>query len=118
MQTPSRLLLAAAGLCGASGVAAAAYASHGGYANLTIAAQFLLVHAAALLALSLLPARRSLRAAALVLLVGLVLFAGDLALRDLAARPLFPFAAPLGGGALIVGWLLLAVAALLPQRRD
>lgn len=117
MPSPSRPLLVIAGLCGVVGVAAAAYASHASEPNLAIAAQFLLLHAAALLALSILATQRLLLVAALVLALGLVLFAGDLAMRDLVGTALFPFAAPLGGGGLIAGWTLVAVAALFKPRR-
>lgn len=109
----SRLLVVAAGLCGALGVAAAARASHAGDDNLGIAANFLLLHAPVLIGLSLMAASRLALAAGLVLLLGLVLFAGDLAARSLLGGALFPLAAPLGGGGLIVGWLLVAVAGLL-----
>lgn len=114
--TASRLLLVAAGLCGALGVATAARASHMADDGLGIAANFLLLHAPALIGLSLLAANRIAVAAGAVLLVGLVLFAGDLAARSLLGGPLFPMAAPLGGGGLIVGWLLVAVAGVVGQR--
>jgi uncharacterized membrane protein YgdD (TMEM256/DUF423 family) len=106
----SRLLLVAAGLCGALGVAAAARASHAGDDTLGIAANFLLLHAPVLIGLSLMAASRVTLAAGIVLLLGLVLFAGDLAARSLLGGALFPLAAPLGGGGLIVGWLLVALA--------
>ncbi len=57
------------------------------------------------------------RTAAGALLVGLALFSGDLAMRALMGQPLFPMAAPTGGVVLMAGWLLAAVAALVPQRR-
>ncbi|KQV08808.1 DUF423 domain-containing protein [Devosia sp. Root105] len=106
----SRLLLVAAGLCGALGVAAAARASHAGDDNLRIAANFLLLHAPVLIGLSLLAVNRVAVAAGAVLLVGLALFAGDLAARALLGGALFPLAAPLGGGGRIIGWLLVALA--------
>ncbi|KQW79028.1 oxidoreductase [Devosia sp. Root413D1] len=112
----SRLLLVAAGLCGALGVAAAARASHAGDDNLGIAANFLLLHAPVLIGLSLLAASRMVMVAGVVLLVGLVLFAGDLAARSLLGGALFPLAAPLGGGGLIVGWLLVALAGVVGRR--
>ena len=112
----SRLLLVAAGLCGALGVAAAARASHTTDDNLGIAANFLLLHAPVLIGLSLMAANRVVVAAGLVLLIGLVLFAGDLAARSLLGGPLFAMAAPLGGGGLIVGWLMVAVAGLVGRR--
>lgn len=112
----SRLLLVAAGLCGALGVAAAARASHAGDDNLGIAANFLLLHAPVLIGLSLLAASRVAVAAGVVLLVGLVVFAGDLAARSMLGGPLFPMAAPIGGGGLIVGWLLVALSGVVGRR--
>jgi uncharacterized membrane protein YgdD (TMEM256/DUF423 family) len=114
----SRILLVAAGLCGALGVAAAAGASHTADDNLGIAANFLLLHAPVLMGLSLMAFNRVAVAAAVVLLVGLALFAGDLAVRSLLGGPLFLMAAPLGGGGLIVGWLMVAVAGLVGRRAD
>ena len=118
-----RLILALAALAGASGVAASAAAAHGaGTDSLKTAAQFLLFHAPAILALiglggAGLAHRLGTRLAALLLLAGLALFSGDLALRALYARPLFPMAAPIGGTALMAGWLAAALAALIPARR-
>ncbi|WP_055047462.1 DUF423 domain-containing protein [Devosia sp. A16] len=112
----SRLLLVAAGLCGALGVAAAARASHAGDDNLGIAANFLLLHAPVLIGLSLMATRMAIAAGG-VLLVGLLLFAGDLAARSLLGGALFPLAAPLGGGGLIVGWLLVVLAGVVGWRR-
>jgi uncharacterized membrane protein YgdD (TMEM256/DUF423 family) len=114
--TAPRLLLVAAGLCGALGVAAAARASHAGDDNLGIAANFLLLHAPVLIGLSLMTASRVAVAAGIVLLLGLVLFAGDLAARSLLGGALFPLAAPLGGGGLIVGWLLVALTGVVGRR--
>jgi uncharacterized membrane protein YgdD (TMEM256/DUF423 family) len=113
-----RPFLVAAGLLGALGVGASASASHAGHANLAIGGTFLLLHAPALIALSLLPAGRLGRAAGYVLVVGSALFAGDLAMRDLYARPLFPLAAPMGGMGLIVGWMLVTMAGLFGNRRN
>jgi uncharacterized membrane protein YgdD (TMEM256/DUF423 family) len=55
--------------------------------------------------------------AGLTLLLGLALFAGDLALRAYKGTPLFPMAAPAGGIVLMAGWALLAVAALVSALR-
>lgn len=112
----SRLLLVAAGLCGALGVAAAARASHAADDNLGIAANFLLLHAPVLIGLSLMAVNRVAVATGVVLLIGLLLFAGDLAARSLLGGPLFAMAAPLGGGGLIVGWLMVAAAGLAGRR--
>ena len=54
------------------------------------------------------------RAAAGALVVGIALFSGDLAMRALMGQPLFPRAAPTGGFVLMAGWLLAAMAALIP----
>ena len=119
---PDRALGAVAGLSGLLGVAASAAAAHiPGADSLKTAAQFLLFHAPAILAFMGLGAAGLVRAplaraAALLLAVGLGLFCGDLALRALAGRALFPMAAPSGGFALMGGWLLGIVAALVPAR--
>jgi uncharacterized membrane protein YgdD (TMEM256/DUF423 family) len=106
----NRSLLALAGLAGAAGVAAAAGASHLGQPPLSTAADFLLFHAAALIGISLL-ANRLAAIAGWVLIVGLVLFAGDLTLLSLGGASPLPIMAPIGGGLLILGWLLLAASA-------
>jgi uncharacterized membrane protein YgdD (TMEM256/DUF423 family) len=56
------------------------------------------------------------RAAAWALVVGLVLFCGDLSARAFWSTPLFPRAAPSGGIVLMIGWALVALAALLRLR--
>lgn len=52
-----------------------------------------------------------LRAAGLLLLVGIVLFSGSLYALALGAPKWLGAVAPLGGAAFILGWLALAVAA-------
>ena len=108
-------LAAFAGLMGAAGVGLAAAAAHlTGDPVLRTAADFLLFHAAALLAICALAARRrpiGLLAAGSLIAVGSVLFCGDLALRVLAGLRLVPMAAPTGGMLLIAGWLVAAAAA-------
>ncbi|PSJ56756.1 DUF423 domain-containing protein [Kumtagia ephedrae] len=110
--TADRILILLAGLAGALGVALSAAAAHRGGANLQTAATFLLVHAPALIGLSLL-AFRTARLGGYVLAVALVLFCGDLAARDFLGERLFAYAAPAGGTLLIAGWVLVAVSALL-----
>ncbi|MGP2492190.1 DUF423 domain-containing protein [Mesorhizobium sp. PUT5] len=113
-----RVLVFAAGIAGAAGVALSAAAAHLGGAFTGTAASFLLAHAPALLAAGLAGASRTLRAGALVLLLGLVLFSGDLLARDFLGSRLFAFAAPAGGTLLIAGWVAIAVSAFAgPQRR-
>lgn len=112
-----RLLLAAGGLLGAGGVALSALAAHEGGGNVAIGASFMLAHAPLFAALGLAGRGRVMAAAAIVILVGLALFCGDLLMRHFAGARLFPMAAPAGGIAMIAGWLLLAVSALPDDRR-
>lgn len=109
---------AIAGLLGAAGVALAAAAAHGGgHPSLPTAAEFLILHGAAALALVALAhgaARpRAYLAAATLMVAGVALFSGDLAARAFFGDRLFPFAAPLGGSTLIGAWLVAGVAGLL-----
>ena len=109
-----RLLILAAGVVGAGGVALLAAAAHVGGDNLHTAAAFMLAHAPALLAVGLAGRGRAIAVAACVLLAGVALFAGDLMMRDFLGQRLFPMAAPTGGTLTILGWLGVAVAALRP----
>jgi uncharacterized membrane protein YgdD (TMEM256/DUF423 family) len=52
-----------------------------------------------------------------VLILGTVLFSGDLALRALKGAKLFAMAAPAGGILMLLGWAGLALSALLAKRR-
>ena len=108
----NRGLILAGGLCGAAGVALSAAAAHEGGAFTGTAASFLLMHAPVFLAAGLIGGNRVLRLGCAVLLVGIVLFSGDLLARDFIGGRLFPFAAPVGGTLLIVGWLAIAASAL------
>ncbi len=120
--TADRVIAALACVAGLLGVAASAAAAHiAGADSLKTAAQFLLFHAPAILAVTSLLAANVVRPvlariATVLILVGLVLFCGDLALRVLAGHPLFPMAAPSGGFALMGGWLVAAIAILVPAR--
>ena len=113
MSLSNRLLAFAGGACGVAGVALSALAAHRGGAFIGTAANFLLFHASALLAIGLAGQNRWLRFGGLVLAIGLVLFCGDLLARDLLGNRLFPFAAPVGGTLLIAGWLTVAISALM-----
>lgn len=112
------LIITAGGLFGLLGVILSARATHGGDGpQLMVAAQFLLFHApvffgiAALRAQAISPRIMSLGAG--LLASGLALFCGDLTVRALLMRPIFPFAAPSGGFLLIAGWLALLSAGLM-----
>lgn len=113
----NRPLLAAAAISGALGVVAAAAGSHLASANLSLAGTFLQLHAPALIGISLFGRLRFAAASGWVLIVGLLLFCGDLAAHALLGASPLPIAAPLGGLALSAGWLLLAVAALFGKAR-
>ena len=107
----NRLLILAGGLCGAAGVAFSAAAAHSAGANVGTAASFLLMHAPAFLAIDLIGGNLVLRLGGGVLLLGVLLFAGDLLMRDYAGMRLFPMAAPAGGTIMILGWLVVAASA-------
>ncbi|HWK64963.1 MAG TPA: DUF423 domain-containing protein [Rhizobiaceae bacterium] len=106
-----RILILAGGLAGAAGVGLSAAAAHAGGGNVGTAASFLLMHAPVLVASGHLKANAVLRTGSLVVLVGLLLFCGDLLLRAYAGTRLFPMAAPIGGTAMILGWLMIAGSA-------
>ena len=114
----STALLSSAGLLGAAGVALSAYAAHAdGGANLTTAATFLLIHAAAVAGISAGgTTKRGLLQAATLLVLGVVLFSGDITLRTLTGASPWRMAAPTGGVMMIVGWLWLSIAAFLGRR--
>lgn len=111
-----RLLILAAGAAGALGVTVSAIAAHGSSPNAATAASFLLAHAPALLAIGLLPYNSVMRWSAVILILGLVLFVGDLSSRDFLDDRLFAMAAPAGGFLLIAGWLGVAGSAFFPRR--
>jgi uncharacterized membrane protein YgdD (TMEM256/DUF423 family) len=96
---------------GAAGVAAAAGAAHGGGALLAPAAVLLSVHAAAILALGAIVGHAPAGLAAMAgIAAGTLIFAGDMAMRTWYGTALFPVAAPIGGSAAIVAWLVAAIA--------
>ncbi|MGI6852676.1 DUF423 domain-containing protein [Mesorhizobium sp. 1B3] len=106
-----RILVLTGGVAGAAGVALSAVAAHAGGGNVGTAASFLLMHAPVFVASGLLRVNVLLRIGSLVLLVGLLLFCGDLLMRAYAGTRLFPMAAPTGGAAMILGWLMIAGSA-------
>lgn len=112
-----RGLVFVGGLSGAFGVALSAASAHSGGGNIAIAASFLLMHAPAFLALSLLTSSGPARSGGAILALGLALFCGDLLARQFLGNPLFPYAAPAGGLLLIGGWLVVAASAMLPKHR-
>lgn len=115
--------VALACLAGLLGVALSAAAAHvAGADSAKTAAQFLLFHAPAILGFAILAVSGLVRPglarmATGLIVLGLALFCGDLTLRSLAGRPLFPMAAPIGGVVLMGGWLAGIACALVPARR-
>lgn len=118
MTTAAAIWLTLAALLGAAAVIAGALGSHA----LELAApehyaranQYHLIHALALLAVSVLGLARgfdpALHLAAALFVAGMVLFCGRLYGLGMGA-PLLPgIAAPIGGSLLILGWLALAVS--------
>jgi uncharacterized membrane protein YgdD (TMEM256/DUF423 family) len=107
-------LAALAALMGAGGVALAAAAVHADGSELAnTASLFLILHAAALMALSA-HARvgegsQRLLAAGFALAAGAILLSADLAARAFLGARLFPFAAPIGGSLMILAWLAVAI---------
>ncbi len=116
MLRTTQLFIIIAGLAGASGVGLGAYAAHLGGGNLQTASQMLLFHAPALLSLAALSPSRLRFLGAWVMVLGLVLFCGDLVIRELAGMRLFPMAAPLGGSSLILAWVLVAASGFVKAR--
>ena len=121
-----RIFLAIAGLFGALSVGLDAATRHlleGDAQRLEfarIAARYGLIHAAALIGVALLAQRQDaglwLGLAGWLLVAGLVLFCGSLALLAGGAPPLVAMLTPWGGVAFIAGWLALFVAAVAPRR--
>jgi uncharacterized membrane protein YgdD (TMEM256/DUF423 family) len=115
---------ATAGLTGAGGLFLAAAAAHGvPDPRLQTATNFMMLHAAATLAvwgLALAVPQRGIwfLGAAGLLLSGSLLLGGDLSARAVAGTRLFPMAAPLGGTLLIFGWALVTLAALIVMRQS
>ncbi len=115
------IVVAFAGLAGAAGVSLAAVAAHKvPDPSLATAANFFMLHAAAVIAIVAFAGQASaprpwLWIAALML-VSVALFSGDIALHTLAGFHLFPMAAPTGGSLLILSWALVALLAILSTR--
>jgi uncharacterized membrane protein YgdD (TMEM256/DUF423 family) len=122
--TASRIHIFLAALMGAAGVALWAMAAHKpGAASLVTAAHFLLFHAAAVIGTTAcrkegLIAERLASLSIAILILGTLLFSGDLVMRSFLQAPLFANAAPIGGTITILGWVLLAVAAVMPKKND
>jgi uncharacterized membrane protein YgdD (TMEM256/DUF423 family) len=124
------MMLAAAGVMGAVGIAAAAWAQHG-LASVgngehvkfaQIAARFAVVHAVALIAMAAVAregigkgVRSCLGASALCFFGGFVFFCGGLWLLAAGAPTPWAHVIPIGGTLFIIGWLAILAAALAPR---
>lgn len=115
----SRLILAAAGLLGAAGIALGAASAHlGGGDFVRLASFFLVMHAGAIPGIVATTVGRAgwrLTAASLLAL-GVALFSGDLAVLGFSGHTPVAGMAPTGGLLLIGGWLLLAGTALFTRQ--
>lgn len=123
MTRPVVILAALGGVAGALGVALAATAAHRvAEPALVTASNMLMVHAAAIIAMAAyanrLASSRFAVSAGFAMLLGIALFAGDIAASKLLGAGLFAFAAPLGGSLLIASWAAFALAALFSARSD
>ena len=133
----SRIWIFLGGLLAAIGIGLSAFHAHGLepmlsqrglqpdeiqhlMADFETGVRYQLYHAVALVLVGLLTVHFScvsFSIAGTILFVGTVLFSGSLYVLVLAGQRL-PHVAPIGGTALIVGWVVLAVAAILSKTRD
>lgn len=125
-----RLILGAAGVMGALGVAAAAWSQHRLVAGAdavhldfaATAVRFALIHAAVLVGIAAYlrdgigrGTRVCLGGAAASFIGGFVFFCGGLWLLAAGGSPSLVYAVPVGGTLFIVGWLAILAAALVPR---
>ena len=118
----ARTWLLTGSIAGALGVAGGAFGAHAlksrlnadMLANFETGTRYLLVHAVALLVVGVLAQRsdaRSLRGAGGAFSFGMLIFTGTLWVLALSGMRWLGAITPIGGTALIVGWVALAVAA-------
>ncbi len=116
MNLAERLLAFFGSLLAGAGVALAAYAAHvNGDERLHTASLFLSLHGVAIVAIMAYGwagKAHALGYGALLLGLGTALFAADLVSLSLQGHALFPYAAPIGGSAMILAWIALALAFL------
>lgn len=123
MRGSPAFFLSVAGVCGAIAVIAGAFGAHSlegvvsadRLGTFQTGAHYQLIHAVALLGLSVwlhLRPDRLLRMAAWFWVIGIVLFSGSLYCLVLFDLPALGAVTPFGGIAFIVGWVLVAWAAI------
>lgn len=117
-----RIGFGAAGLNGMAGVAAGAMVAHGGLVNPALvetASRYQMLHAVALVAISLAPGTFSPRVLALagaLWVLGCVFFCLPLYLRAAGVADAVWHLTPVGGMAFILGWLTVFLAAMMASR--
>jgi uncharacterized membrane protein YgdD (TMEM256/DUF423 family) len=114
-----RIILGIAALWGLSGVVLLAMGSHPPAASiLATGGSFLLFHAAAVLAVNNSPLLSGWRRAAPValMLTGSGIFGLETLVHGTTGVAAFQMFAPVGGGLAILGWLVLAIGAFMPQK--
>lgn len=117
-----RFLLIAAGVFGATGVVAGAFASHGLsslveprlVAIFETGARYQLLHAVAILPLAVMAQKEATRrwavGSGLSFIFGILVFSGSLYVRVLADSPALGAITPIGGLGFILGWVGVMVA--------
>jgi uncharacterized membrane protein YgdD (TMEM256/DUF423 family) len=117
-----RIGFGAAGLNGMAGVAAGAMVTHGGLVNPALvetASRYQMLHAVALVAISLAPGTFSPRVLALagaLWVLGCVFFCLPLYFRAAGVADAVWHLTPVGGMAFILGWLTVFLAAMMASR--
>lgn len=120
---------AIAAISGLISVGAGAFGAHGLEGKLEpraletwdLAARYQMYHALAMLFAAVAAAHRTTRlapASAAAFLVGTIIFSGSLYALALTGIRWLGAITPIGGVAMMVGWLLLAIAALKPEHAD
>ena len=123
-----RATLTFAGLSGVVAISLGAWSSHGAQAVvdpgslewIRTAVQYQAWHTVALIGVGVLMAVRPgrfLREAAVAFALGILLFSGSLYALALTGARAFAYVTPIGGIAMIAGWLLLAIYGLALDRR-
>jgi uncharacterized membrane protein YgdD (TMEM256/DUF423 family) len=123
MKRSPLILAGIAALMGVAGVALAAAGVHESGGELAErGALFLLLHAAAALAIAAharvaIASARALVVVGFVMEAGAALFSAELAMRAFTGERIFPFAAPIGGTTMMLSWVALALVFATASRR-
>jgi uncharacterized membrane protein YgdD (TMEM256/DUF423 family) len=123
MKRSPLILAGIAALMGAAGVALAAAGVHESGGELAErGALFLLLHAAAALAIAAharvaIASARALVVVGFVMEAGAALFSAELAMRAFTGERIFPFAAPIGGTTMMLSWVAVALVFAAASRR-